>query len=181
MMENNTQEPMLLSLDDPIWPSLEGGYRIAYDASAALKAMQAGEDVWHELWEELHHQGDVGVASYAAVPQLVHILGDAASREEDFYALIALIELERHRQHNPPLPDWLAGSYRDAWARLPAIAARDLQGQLDPVMLDAIFAVLAMAKGNLRLGALLLQMDSSEVDDWLEERLGWSELYGEGV
>jgi hypothetical protein len=136
---------MLLSLDDPIWPTLEGGYRIPYDASEALKAMQAGADVWHALWEDLHHQGDVGVASYAAVPQLVNMLGAAASRPEDFYALIALIELERHRQHNPPLPDWLADSYRAAWAQLPAIAARDLQDQLDPVMLDAIFAVLAMA------------------------------------
>lgn len=172
---------MLLSLDDPLWPTLEGGYRMPYDVAEALKAMQAGEDVWHELWEELHHQGDVGVASYAAVPQLVHLLGGAQAREEDFYALIALIELERHRPHNPPLPDWLADNYRDAWAQLPAIAARDLQGQLDPVMLESVFAVLALAKGNLRLGALLLQMDSSEVDEWLEERLGWSEVYGKNA
>ena len=170
---------MLLSLDDPIWPTLEGGYRMPYDVAAALKAMQAGEDVWHELWEELHHQGDVGVASYAAVPQLVHLLGNAQSREEDFYALIALIELERHRPHNPPLPDWLAASYQAAWAQLPAIAARDLQGQFDPVMLESVFAVLALAKGQLRLGALLLHMDSSEADEWLEERLGWSTVYGD--
>ena len=172
---------MLLSLDDPLWPTLEGGYRIPYDVAEALKAMQAGEDVWHELWEELHHQGDVGVASYAAVPQLVAMLGGAQAREEDFYALIALIEIERHRQHNPPLPDWLADSYRDAWAQLPAIAARDLQGQLDPVMLESVFAVLALAKGKLRLGAALMHMDSSEVDEWLEERLGWSEVYGKNA
>ena len=139
---------MLLSLDDPIWPTLEGGYRMPYDVAAALKAMQAGEDVWHELWEELHHQGDVGVASYAAVPQLVHMLGNAQSREEDFYALIALIELERHRPHNPPLPDWLAASYQAAWAQLPAIAARDLQGQFDPVMLESVFAVLALPRAS---------------------------------
>ncbi|MEG1325442.1 MAG: hypothetical protein RSD99_11165, partial [Janthinobacterium sp.] len=140
---------MPLSLDDPLWTTLEGGYRMPYDVAKALKAMQAGDDVWHELWEELHHQGDVGVASYAAVPQLVHLLGGADdSREEDFYALIALIELERHRLHNPPLPDWLAASYHDAWAQLPAIAARDLQGPLDPVMLESVFAVLALAKGQ---------------------------------
>ncbi|MEG0881483.1 MAG: hypothetical protein RSH52_09485, partial [Janthinobacterium sp.] len=73
---------MPLSLDDPLWTTLEGGYRMPYDVAKALKAMQAGDDVWHELWEELHHQGDVGVASYAAVPQLVHLLGNAQSREE---------------------------------------------------------------------------------------------------
>lgn len=172
---------MLLSLDDPLWPTLEGGYRIPYDVAEALKAMRAGEDVWHELWEELHHQGDVSVASYAAVPQLVAMLGGAQAREEDFYALIALIEIERHRQHNPPLPDWLADSYRDAWAQLPAIAARDLQGQLDPVMLESVFAVVALAKGKLRLGAALMHMDSSEVDEWLEVRLGWSEVYGKNA
>ena len=35
----------------------------------------------------------------------------------------------------------------------------------------------ALAKGDLKLGAVLMHMDSSEVDDWLEERLGWSEVY----
>lgn len=165
---------MLLSLDDPLWPTLEGGYRQPYDVSQPLKALQAGDDVWHELWEELHHQGDVGVASYAAVPQLVAICSGAAERSVDFYALIALIELERHRRHNPPLPDWLRESYHAAWAQLPRIAAHDLQGDGEPVVLSA---VLALAKGKLKLGAMLMHMDSSEMDDWLEERLGWSTVY----
>ena len=105
---------MPLSLDDPLWSTLEGGYRQPYDASAPLKALRAGDDIWHELWEELHHQGDVGAASYAAVPQLVSICGGAAERGVDFYALIALIEIERHRRHNPPVPGWLADSYHAA-------------------------------------------------------------------
>ena len=171
---------MLLSLDDPLWPTLEGGYRMPYDASQPLKAMRAGEDVWQTLWDELHHQGDVGIASYAAVPQLVDICTEPAQRGDDFHALIALIEIERHRQHNPPLPDWLADSYHAAWAQLPAIAARDLQGNVGASMQSAMFAVLALAKCNLRLGAMLIHMDSSEIDDWLEERLGWSELYQPG-
>lgn len=79
---------MLLSLDDPLWPALEGGYGVPYDASLALKALKAGEDVWHELWEELHHQGDVGVASYAAVAQLVDICAEPAQRGDDFYGSV---------------------------------------------------------------------------------------------
>lgn len=168
---------MPLSLDDPLWLTLEGGYRQPYDVSGPLKALRAGDDVWHELWEELHHQGDVGAASYAAVPQLVAIFADAAQRTDDFYALIALIEIERHRQYNPPLPQWLADSYRAAWAQLPKIAARDLQGNLDASTLNAVLTVLALAKGDLKRGAMLMHMDSSEVEDWLEERLGWSEVY----
>lgn len=171
---------MLLSLDDPLWPTLESGYRIPYDASVPLKALRAGEDVWHELWEELHHQGDVDIASYAAIPQLVDICSEAAQRGDDFYSLIGLIELERQRQHNPPLPGWLEESYRAAWTQLPQIAARDLQGGASAIMQSAIFAVLALAKGNLKLGAMLVHMDSSEIDDWLEDRLGWSSIYRQG-
>lgn len=167
----------MLTLDDPIWPTLQGGYRMDYDATPALRELEAGEDSWHELWEELHHQGDVGVASYAAVPQLVRIAAAATERGEDVYALCALIELERHRKHNPPLPDWLRDSYRSAWVQLAQLAARELQDTPEASMLNALFAVLAMARGELRLGALLLQMDSSEVDDWLEENLGWEQVY----
>lgn len=167
----------LLTLDDPIWATLQGGYRLPYDATPALRELEAGEDSWHELWEELHHQGDVGEASYAAVPQLVRIAAAANERTEDVYALCALIELERHRKHNPPLPDWLRDSYHSAWSQLAQLAARELQATPDTSMLNALFAVLAMSKGELKLGALLMQMDSSETDDWLEQHLGWSELY----
>jgi hypothetical protein len=59
----------MLLLTDTIWRELQGGYRIPYDASKTLVRMERGESVWEELWNELHHQGDVGVASYAAIPR----------------------------------------------------------------------------------------------------------------
>jgi hypothetical protein len=68
----------MLPLNDERWRSLDGGYRIPYDASVALRALEHAGDlqpVWDELWNELHHQGDVGIASYAAVPPLVRIAG----------------------------------------------------------------------------------------------------------
>ena len=40
-----------------------------------------------------------------------------------------------------------------------------------------MLTVLALAKGDLKRGTVLMHMDSSEVDDWLEERLGWSGVY----
>jgi hypothetical protein len=64
----------MLPLEDPHWESMCGGYRIPYDARPALRALLAGDEqdpIWEELWEALHHQGDVGDASYAAVPWLV--------------------------------------------------------------------------------------------------------------
>jgi predicted DNA-binding transcriptional regulator AlpA len=37
--------------------------------------------------------------------------------------------------------------------------------------------VLALAKGELKLGALLSGLDSSELDEWLEEHQEWSDSY----
>jgi len=36
-----------------------------------------------------------------------------------------------------------------------------------------------LAKGELKLGAFIAQSDSSEIDEFLEERSAWSELYSE--
>ena len=62
--------------DDPRWRTLAGGYRTPYAPTPALARFESGTrlaETWDELWNELHHQGDVGEASYAAVPALVEI------------------------------------------------------------------------------------------------------------
>ncbi|MFL9880568.1 hypothetical protein PQR63_19385 [Herbaspirillum rhizosphaerae] len=167
----------LLSLDDAKWKEFEGGYRSPYDASFALRSLRDGVDVWDELWNELHHQGDVGIASYAAVPQLVAIAATLVRRDWNFYGLIATIETERHRKGNPSVPDWLMESYQDAWHQVMEIAAADLARNCEALTVQAILGVLALAKGEIKLGALLSTVDSSEVDEWVEQRLGWSEQY----
>src|ERR1700733_11200764 len=66
----------MLGLDDNRWSNLTGGYRTAFDPRPLLARLETEHDtaaVWHELWEELHHQGDLGEASYASVPHLVRI------------------------------------------------------------------------------------------------------------
>ena len=66
-----------MTLDDKIWSGCEGGYRYIYDASIPLKRFEKTNDpiviseIWNEFWNELHHQGDVGLASYWALPQIV--------------------------------------------------------------------------------------------------------------
>lgn len=167
----------MLSLEDTRWKDLHGGYGVPYDVSIALRSMQRGKDVWEELWNELHHQGDIGDASYAAVPQLVSIAGAAESRDWHLYGLLAIIEVERHQKGNPPIPAWLQTSYDQAWARAFALAASDLSASTDSLTIRAILSVLALAKGELKLGALLSGLDSSELDEWLEERHEWSGSY----
>jgi hypothetical protein len=56
----------MISFKDRRWEKLLGGYRTAFDPRPALQNLESDvhvKDAWHELWEELHHQGDVGEAS----------------------------------------------------------------------------------------------------------------------
>src|SRR5688500_1463687 len=100
----------MLSLDDPRWRTLHGGYRLLYDPTPALRRLAAeweNAPAWEELWNELHHQGDVGEASYAALTVIAELARAVASRGWNVYALAATIETERHAQRNPSLPTWL--------------------------------------------------------------------------
>jgi hypothetical protein len=167
----------MMRLDDPKWRELKGGYKIPYDASLVLRRMERGEDVWEEMWNELHPQGDVGEASYAAVPQLVRIAKLLPHRDRNFYGFVSTIEIERHRKSNPPIPDWLAHEYADAMVELFELALGDLPNAKDALTVQSILGVLALTKGNLKLGALISDTVSSEIDEIMEER-AWSELYG---
>ena len=167
----------MLALTDKRWQQLHGGYRTPFDASAPLLKLEAGEAVWDELWEELHHQGDIGEASYAAVPHLVRIARALAGRDWNVYALVATIEIERHRTGNPPLPNWLRADYDAAWNDIAALALSDLAASNDPLIVQSALSVVAVARGQLKLGALLWHLDESEVTEFAEEKLAWSELY----
>lgn len=110
---------MKIKLDDNIWASLEGGYRTSYDASRPLKKLQAASNaaqmqpVFEELWQELHHQGDVGIASYLAVPQLVRIAKEKDVFDWNILGLCALIEQQRHFSGNPQLPKEFSEYYQN--------------------------------------------------------------------
>lgn len=149
----------MLGLDDPRWKELLGGRKLPFDASHLLSELERGDDVWHELWDGLHHQGDVGDASYAAVPHLVRIAETFEQRDWNVYALASTIEIERHAKRNPPLPDWLAESYHAAWDQLLAMALRDLRDARDRLTIQAILGAVALAKGNLELGTLISYAD----------------------
>ena len=99
-----------MTLNDDLWKTLEGGYRTIYDVSTPLRQLEAAVDkekikeIFHELWDRLHHQGDVGVASYLALPQLVRIGKSKGLFDWNLLALCSVIEQQRHISYNPPLP-----------------------------------------------------------------------------
>jgi hypothetical protein len=169
----------MLPLDDPRWSNLAGGYKTPYDPSDALRRLEAGEDVWDELWQELHHQGDVGEASYATIPHLVRIVRSLSRRDWNFYGLVSTIEIERHRKSNPILPSWLVSDYKAAMAEMLKLALVDLRGETDRATILSILGAIALAKGYVTLGAMISHSDESEIVEVLDQYDAWTELFEE--
>src|SRR5436190_1921802 len=172
----------MIDFDDKRWESLEGGYKIVYDPRPALRELESGspvQPIWNEFWEDLHHQGDIGDASYASVPFLIRHISRTKKPDWNSYGLVAVVEIERHRKGNPPLPDWIADAYFQAWEELLPYASRDLIVAHDPITVRTILGVMALAKGQLKLGAFIVDSDTSEIDEFLETRSAWSSFYSE--
>jgi hypothetical protein len=122
-----------------------------------------------ELWEELHHQGDIDTASYAAVPELVAAYETRAVPDWNVYALVGTIELLRCRGQNPDVPAWLAPRYRAALARLAELARDDLRDSDDSLVIRSALGIIAIAK-NLRAHAMLfIEFDDSEVEEIVDK------------
>jgi hypothetical protein len=142
--------------------------------------LEAGKNIkeaWEELWNELHHQGDVGEASYAAVPHLVRIQMERGALDWNLYALISTIEVERHRKTNPDIPKWLESSYMGSWKIALELGLEDLRKAKDEITIQSILGAIALSKGLLKFGALISHFDESEITEYLDEYLAWSELY----
>ena len=99
----------------------------------------------------------------------------------NLFALTATIEVERHRKRNPSLPEWLIDDYKSAWRKLDQLALVTLGKTTDTETLQSTLAVLAIARGNLKLGALIIHLDDSELDEILEQYLDLNEFYDEAA
>lgn len=162
----------MISLDDPRSDGLEGGYGIAYDPRPALRTLDVNPDdpdAWAELWENLHHQGSVGTASYAAVPYLAALQPRVGRDNWQVYSLVALIDSRREEGGNPPVPDWLEAEYLAALAGLGALAVVDVREASDPLVKRAALGLFAFTSGLRRWGQLITEMSEDEVF----EALGW--------
>src|SRR5688572_18835133 len=99
----------MLTLEDPSWAELRNGYRVTYDARPLVRRFAVGNDLnscWDEIWDKLHHQGDVDTASYAALPHLIRMSG-ALKRDWNIYSYATTISLEAGRERNPAIPNFM--------------------------------------------------------------------------
>jgi hypothetical protein len=91
----------------------------------------------------------------------------------NLYALAATIELERHRKRDPVLPDWLSPSYELAWESLVKFALADLAGKPAESTLRCALSVVALGRGEIKLGALLNHAETDEIAAHVEDNLAW--------
>lgn len=153
----------MILLDDKRWKEFEGGYRVNYDASIPLKRLESGDgdiaSIWAELWENLYHQGDVGVASYAAVPHVARIVRGRGVLDFNPIALTVAIELARGRGENPNLPDWLEEDYHQAVRNLAGYLVESVDREWDKYVVKSALSLFAITKGCRDLGELIFEVD----------------------
>ena len=152
------------------WDSLQNGYRQLYDPRPALARVAAGGD-WDELWQELHHQGDVDTASYAALPLMADLAEASHGTDWNLYALAATIEAARVSDRNPQLPGWAGATYANAWRRLFNVGLVALAVSEDELLTTSILAVVALQK-KLPLLARFTMLSEQERAEALAE-IGW--------
>ena len=165
----------MLTLDDSRWGNLKGGYSMKCDPRPLLSKLESGEDeeaTWNELWDELHHQGHVGEASYAAVPHLVRIYRNHHKPNWNAYAIVAIIELCREKGANPAVPKWLEDGYFSAIQELATIGAAEVLTADNPEAFRAILGIIAIAKGIRTHGRFLVEFSEDELLD-MESRAGY--------
>src|SRR5512146_1348737 len=137
----------MLAANDRRWSTLKGGYRLPLDPRPLVNSLATQSDTnaaWSELWNELHHQGDVGDASYAAVPLLVELHERRGVADWNTYAIVSTIELARTEHENPEIPAWLSGEYFKAIQDLSKLGVREITDAEDAETVRAILCVIAL-------------------------------------
>lgn len=163
-----------MELDDRLWSTLEGGYRLPYNASRPLrrlketKGQEETDAIFAELWDNLHHQGDVGLASYLALPQLISICIEKKSFDWNFIGLCVVIENCRIREGNPELPSEYDDLYFGALSQLEQYLLLNFKNINDQTALRLTLALLATVNGQPELGRAIENLDEDQLPGFLE-------------
>jgi hypothetical protein len=155
----------LLPLDDPRWASFRSGYRRVFDCRPLLQHLRDhgfSARIWDQIWDELHHQGDVGEASYAVLPYLV---SHAAPLDQvDVELLVYAYVLEASRQNpdgqkNPEVPPELRDGYAQALAALPSMMIGKTAQDWSEDHVKYFAALVAVTRGHLTLARFWTERD----------------------
>jgi hypothetical protein len=165
----------MIALDDSVWKELKGGYKSTYDVSVPLRQLEATKDkkeidnIYQELWNELHHQGDVDLASYLAVPQLVRIAKKNDLFDWNLLALCATIEQQRQLGQNPGLPKLYEQYYQDGLSELKKFIIDNIASIKDEIAFRSALSALAACNRHVKLSKAIIEMSHDVLDDFLEQ------------
>lgn len=164
-----------MDLLDKIWQDLDGGYKIRYDVSVPLRELEETnspliiQKIWKELWNELYHQGDVGLASYLAIPQLVKIGRSKGLFDWNLLGLCSVIEQQRHSGNNPVLPTEYHDYYYQGLEDLKQFILSNIRMDLDDTTYTIALATFAICSGRIQLGKAIMELEDKII---LDEFLG---------
>jgi hypothetical protein len=169
----------MVSLDSPMWSTLETAYGKAGDIPDLLAQLEnlppaeGDEEPWYSLWSALAHQGDVYSASFAAVPHVVAALArDPLRAHATYLQFPAWVEICR-QDHGLPVPPELAAAYFDALSELPNLVAATAARTWDSDFLQCALAAIAAAKGFGGVAQAALELSpgvAEEFIEWFDDR-----------
>jgi len=167
----------LLPLDDPRWARYCGGYhRVEFDVVNLIRRLQSegtSDQFWELVWGDLHHQGDVGEASYALVPYLVDYQSRRRDLDEQLFHYCVVIDLAQPENNNPPIPPELELSYTSALRKLPVIGAEQLTRACSEAVVMGVAAATALAAGHRVLARAYLDFGRTDALDYLQSLNGY--------
>ena len=169
----------MIPLSSDIWKELSGGYGGKYNPVERLTQLYENphnEAAWTEFWDELHHQNDVGQASYAAVPHILEIESRAEKFNWNGFALIAQIEHCRPT-NKPPETGEIADGYRKAWDNLLTVLAKHQHKDWDDTLTSCILSCVAFCSGQRVMAWAALETNDKVARDFLKWHLDLDDEY----
>lgn len=164
----------MLDLNDPRWKTFKGGYQVPYDASIPLKELENAQDmaqvekILDEFWRELHHQGDVNVASYMVLPHLIRIAKEKKLPQVDIPALVAVIEVQRHI-NSDPIPEEFEAEYEQEIKQIIDVIQLNQAGKLDKDYTTYAAAAIAAVNGQRQLAEVIMDLVEGDNLDQFEK------------
>jgi len=162
-----------MNLQNDNWANLDGGHRTPYDASIPLKKLRSTNDpkiitnIFRDLWDNLHHQGDVGHASYFSVPTLVDICIPKTSLDWNFIGLCLVIEHCRFSSNNPILPKQFEQEYFDSLSKFEQYLLTHFKKIKDKTSLRLTLSLFATLNEQRELGKAINQLDEDTLEQFL--------------
>lgn len=122
-------------------------------------------EVWSEIWDTVHHQGDIWVSSYIFVPKIFKIYKEKNWLDYNLPGVLAVIENCRQQDESPQLPDWLKEDYFKTLHFTVQYCAENISIDWDRDLLISFLQLTCAIKKNKGLYEILEISSGSEYDE----------------